>query len=98
MVLAAVYLRLLGRTGTLTVAVTAVVPGTGRSRGAPGARRAAPSLRTAFLYLGMVVAIIVILAPFAWLLISSVALPVDLLERPLQWIPAHVTRSTASQT
>jgi multiple sugar transport system permease protein len=51
-------------------------------------RRAA---RTAFLYGAMVVALVAILAPFAWLLISSVAEPVDLLERPLRWIPAHVT-------
>jgi len=47
-------------------------------------------LRAAFLYGGMLIALVVILAPFAWLLISSVAAPVDLLGRPLQWIPAHV--------
>ncbi len=47
--------------------------------------------RAAFLYGGMLVALIVILAPFAWLLISSVAAPVDLLTRPLEWIPAHVS-------
>lgn len=47
--------------------------------------------RKAFLYLGMLIALVVILAPFAWLLISSVAAPVDLLERPLKWIPAHVS-------
>jgi len=57
------------------------------------ARRLRPRriLRTGFLYLGMVIALIVVLAPFAWLLISSVAAPIDLLERPLQWIPAHIT-------
>ena len=43
------------------------------------------------LYAGMIVALLVILAPFAWLIISSVAAPVDLLERPLKWIPAHIT-------
>jgi multiple sugar transport system permease protein len=43
------------------------------------------------LYTALVVALIAILAPFAWLLISSVAAPVDLLERPLPWIPAHIT-------
>ncbi len=43
------------------------------------------------LYAGMIVALVVILAPFAWLIISSVAAPVDLLERPLKWIPAHIT-------
>jgi multiple sugar transport system permease protein len=49
------------------------------------------TIRTAFLYGAMIVALVAILAPFAWLLISSVAEPVDLLERPLRWIPAHVT-------
>src|ERR1043166_851030 len=49
------------------------------------------ALGRALLYAGMVVALLVILAPFAWLLISSVAAPVDLLERPLKWIPAHIT-------
>jgi multiple sugar transport system permease protein len=39
----------------------------------------------------MALALAFILAPFAWLLISSVAEPVDLIERPLRWIPAHVT-------
>jgi multiple sugar transport system permease protein len=52
------------------------------------ARRAGRGL---VLYAGTAIALIVILAPFAWLLISSVALPVDLLERPLRWIPSHVS-------
>jgi multiple sugar transport system permease protein len=43
------------------------------------------------LYAAMVIALIVVLAPFVWLLISSVSLPVDLLERPLRWIPAHIS-------
>jgi multiple sugar transport system permease protein len=47
--------------------------------------------RSAFLYLGMVIALIVVLAPFAWLLISSVASPVDLLAKPLKWIPEHIS-------
>jgi multiple sugar transport system permease protein len=38
----------------------------------------------------MLIALLVVLAPFAWLIISSVAAPVDLLERPLRWIPAHI--------
>lgn len=57
----------------------------------PVAVRVRRSARSTFLYAGMVVALIVVLAPFAWLLISSVAAPVDLLERPLQWIPNHVS-------
>jgi ABC-type sugar transport system, permease component len=47
--------------------------------------------RHAFLYLGMLIALVVVLAPFAWLLISSVVAPVDLLERPLRWIPEHIS-------
>jgi multiple sugar transport system permease protein len=48
-------------------------------------------VRSGFLYLGMLIALVVILAPFAWLLISSVAAPVDLLARPLRWIPEHIS-------
>jgi multiple sugar transport system permease protein len=33
------------------------------------------------------------LAPFAWLVISSVASPADLLQRPLHWVPAHASFS-----
>ena len=47
--------------------------------------------RAVFLHLGMVIALILVLAPFAWLLISSVAAPVDLLAKPLSWIPQHVS-------
>ena len=54
-------------------------------------RRPRRLVRSAFLYAGMVIALVVVLAPFAWLLISSVALPVDLLAKPLQWIPEHIT-------
>jgi multiple sugar transport system permease protein len=57
---------------------------------APG-RRARRIARSAFLYLAMVIALVVVLAPFAWLLISSVAAPVDLLARPLRWIPEHIS-------
>ncbi len=57
----------------------------------PGAAvRIRRALRGTFLYAAMVVALVAVVAPFAWLLISSVAAPVDLLERPLQWIPAHI--------
>src|SRR5450759_5986797 len=57
----------------------------------PAAVRVRRAARTVFLYGAMIVALIAILAPFTWLLISSVAEPVDLLERPLSWIPAHIT-------
>jgi multiple sugar transport system permease protein len=56
----------------------------------PIAVRARIAGRGAFLYAAMIVTLIVILAPFAWLVISSVAAPVDLIERPLSWIPAHI--------
>ena len=51
------------------------------------ARRA---LTSTLLYAAMVIAVVVVLAPFAWLLISSVAAPVDLIRRPLEWIPSHI--------
>lgn len=48
-------------------------------------------LRTILIYAGMSIALVVILGPFLWLLISSVADKVDLLARPLSWIPAHIS-------
>jgi multiple sugar transport system permease protein len=44
-----------------------------------------------FIYAAAVFVSLVILAPFAWLIISSVAAPVDLLTKPLRWIPAHAS-------
>lgn len=46
-----------------------------------------------FIYAAAVFASVVILAPFAWLIISSVAAPADLLAKPLRWIPAHASLS-----
>jgi multiple sugar transport system permease protein len=57
-------------------------------------RRGQRGRRTAFLVLVYAAALgtaVVILAPFGWLLISSVASPADLLARPLKWIPSHVS-------
>lgn len=48
------------------------------------------TLSSTLLYAAMLIALVVVLAPFAWLLISSVAAPVDLIRRPLQWIPSHI--------
>jgi multiple sugar transport system permease protein len=48
------------------------------------------TLSSTLLYAAMLIAVVVVLAPFAWLLISSVAAPVDLIRRPLQWIPSHI--------
>ncbi len=44
-----------------------------------------------FIYTAAVITATIILAPFAWLLISSVASPADLLARPLKWIPSHIS-------
>jgi ABC-type glycerol-3-phosphate transport system permease component len=47
--------------------------------------------RATFLYAGMVIALLVVVAPFSWLVISSVADKADLLTKPLEWIPAHIS-------
>jgi multiple sugar transport system permease protein len=44
-----------------------------------------------FVYAAAVGTAVIILAPFVWLLISSVASPADLLARPLKWIPSHIS-------
>lgn len=44
-------------------------------------------LRTAGLYAAMVLTLVIILAPFAWLIISSVSSQADLITLPLRWIP-----------
>jgi multiple sugar transport system permease protein len=46
---------------------------------------------TIFVYVAAVITAVIILAPFLWLLISSVASPADLLSRPLRWIPEHIS-------
>jgi multiple sugar transport system permease protein len=49
-----------------------------------------------FVYAAAVLVSLVILAPFAWLVISSVASPADLLTKPLRWIPPHASLSRYS--
>jgi multiple sugar transport system permease protein len=44
-----------------------------------------------YIYAAATVVALIILAPFAWLLISSVAAPRDLLARPLRFIPEHIS-------
>jgi multiple sugar transport system permease protein len=44
-----------------------------------------------FIYSAAALTAVIILAPFLWLLISSVASPADLLARPLHWIPQHMS-------
>ncbi len=46
-----------------------------------------------FIYAAAVLVGAIILAPFVWLLISSVAAPTDLLARPLRWVPEHISFS-----
>lgn len=65
-------------------------------RKAPLQRRRKPItvrrvMRSVFVYTGLVIALVVILAPFSWLLISSVADKSDLLSIPLKWIPDHIS-------
>jgi multiple sugar transport system permease protein len=47
----------------------------------------------ASLYLAMVVVLVCILAPFAWLVISSISSQADLITLPLQWIPPNPSLS-----
>jgi multiple sugar transport system permease protein len=47
--------------------------------------------RATFLSTGMLIALVVVVAPFSWLVISSVADKADLLTKPLEWIPAHIS-------
>jgi multiple sugar transport system permease protein len=49
--------------------------------------------KTVLIHAAAVFTMVVILAPFAWLLYSSVVAPTDLLDRPLHWWPAHWTLS-----
>lgn len=56
-----------------------------------GRTRRKRALYWVFIYAAATVVAAVVLAPFVWLLISSVADPRDLLARPLQWIPEHVS-------
>jgi multiple sugar transport system permease protein len=48
-------------------------------------------VRSAVLYGAMILVLVVVLAPFAFLMISSVASPADLLAVPMRWIPDHIT-------
>lgn len=52
---------------------------------------------TIVIYVAAVLTAVVILAPFAWLVISSLAAPADLLARPLRWIPENASFSRYAQ-
>lgn len=63
-----------------------------RVRRQPAGRRTVKTrLGTAVLYVAMIVTLLAILAPFAWLVISSVTSQADLITLPLRWIPEHPT-------
>jgi multiple sugar transport system permease protein len=66
----------------------AVRPRPNRRKSTRGAK-----LLQAGLYVAMVVTLICVLAPFAWLVISSVSSQADLITVPLQWFPSHPTLS-----
>jgi multiple sugar transport system permease protein len=57
----------------------------------PSAQLLGVSVLRICLYLSTVVVLLLILAPFAWLAISSVASQADLITLPLNWIPEHPT-------
>ena len=65
----------------------------GPSRAAVWVRRvSAPTMREHPIVLYGLVSL-VLLAPFAWLLIASISPQVDLLQVPLKWIPSHASLS-----
>ena len=67
-------------------------PTTAHTRpGGRASRRPGRLARSVVLHALMVLTIILILAPFAWLLISSVSLPADLLAKPLSFIPTSIS-------
>jgi multiple sugar transport system permease protein len=53
-------------------------------------------LKSIMIHAMALVIVIFILAPYAWLVISSISTKVDLLEVPLKWIPKHPTLSSYS--
>lgn len=46
---------------------------------------------TVLIYVAMGLVSLIVLAPFGWLAISSVASPADLLRKPLEWFPRHAS-------
>jgi len=44
-----------------------------------------------FLYLAVLLIVIVVVAPFAWMVISSISTKADLLHRPMRWFPENPT-------
>ncbi len=73
----------------MTVGRTAA--GAGSRRRTRARRRSGRVARSIVLYGLMALTLVVVLAPFAWLLISSVSLPADLLARPLSFIPHAIS-------
>lgn len=48
-------------------------------------------IRRVLLYLAVLIIIVWTVAPYVWLIISSVSYRIDLLQVPLQWIPRRIT-------
>lgn len=48
-------------------------------------------VRRSLLYLAVLLIVVWTVAPFAWLVISSLSFKIDLLTVPLRWIPARIT-------
>ena len=44
-----------------------------------------------FLYVAVLLIVIVVVAPFAWMVISSISTKADLLQRPMRWFPENPT-------
>lgn len=54
-------------------------------------------IRKLILYLLVIAIVIWTVAPFVWLIISSLSFKIDLLSRPLQWIPRRLTLKNYNQ-
>ena len=50
-----------------------------------------------FIHVAAVLMALIFLAPFAWLLIASLASQADLLSLPLRWVPHHLSFHRYSQ-
>src|SRR5690348_10178243 len=59
-------------------------------RGRSHRRRSGERYASVWMHLAALLAIVVFLAPFAWLAIASVSTRQELLARPLHWIPQHL--------
>ena len=54
-------------------------------------RKTKKKLGRVVLYLLVLLIVISVVAPFAWMVISSISTKADLLKRPMRWFPEHPT-------